>query len=111
MSSPSPPSFEVRLTDEAKEMLRAIARSDRRIASKLTDLMEDLRHHPDQKGFPLGGELTGLISRHAIGNRFRIIYGIDRNARIVSIISVGLREEGSRRDIYAETRRILRRKG
>lgn len=98
--------YSIDVMDEAKEMLRSIARSDKRIASKLSDLMEDLASLPDQKGRPLGGELTGLHSRHAIGNRFRIVYEIDRPHLAVSIISVGIREAGSRRDIYELTKRI-----
>lgn len=101
-----PPSYSVKVTDEAKEMLKAIARNDKRIASKLADLMEDLSILPDQKGDPLGGELTGLTSRHAIGNRFRIIYEIETSALKVRVISVGIREAGSRRDVYELTKRI-----
>lgn len=102
-------SYDVKVTDEAREMLNAIAKSDRRIATKLADLMEDLSSLPEQKGIPLGGELTGLHSRHAIGNRFRIIYEIETSVLKVSIISVGIREAGSRRDIYELTKRIRAR--
>lgn len=100
------PFYSVKVTDEAKEMLKVIARNDKRIASKLADLMEDLSTLPDQKGTPLGGELTGLHSRHAIGNRFRIIYEFEASTLKLSIISVGIREAGSRRDIYELTKRI-----
>lgn len=103
--------YSIEVMDEAKEMLHSIARSDKRIASKLADLMENLASLPGQKGRPLGGELTGLHGRHALGNRFPIVYEIDNAFLTVSIISVGIREAGSRRDIYELTKRIRGREG
>lgn len=104
------PLFTVDISDEAKERLWVIARNDKRIATKLADFMEDLNTLPEQKGRPLSGELSGLYSRHVIGNRFRIIYEIDRTACRVSVVSVGIREAGSRRDIYKLTKKIKARR-
>ena len=101
MSNRPLPAYHVIVTDEASELLESITARDRRIATQLADLMEDLAILPQQKGSPLRGELAGLMSRHCLGNRFRIIYSVNEAAHSVTIVSLGIRKEG---DKYALVR-------
>ncbi|MBI2345706.1 MAG: type II toxin-antitoxin system RelE/ParE family toxin [Deltaproteobacteria bacterium] len=101
--------YRVVLTDEAAALLETIAYRDRRIAGKLADSMEDLSTVPQLKGRCLRGEFAGCLSRHCLGNRFRIVYTIHEPARTVEVISLGIRKAGDRKDVYELTRKILNR--
>ena len=52
-------------------------------------------------GAPLVGELTGLLRIRV--RRFRIIYEVDRKARVIRIFAIG-----HRREVYEETADRLR---
>jgi len=87
-------------------MLGAI--QDRRIQEKIRDRIERLREDPEKQGKPLAGELEGLRTLRAVGQRYRILYRIQQDLVIVVIVAVGIRQEGSKRDVYALARRLVR---
>ena len=62
--------WHVFLTREAEEMLLAIR--DRRVRKLLHSRAIKLQNSPEQQGKPLIGELTGLRSIRAVGQRYRI---------------------------------------
>lgn len=101
--------MKVIVTAEAIALLESIALRDRRIATRLADLMEDLSSDPQLKGSHLRGEFAGLLSRHCLGNRFRIIYRIDASHHTVVIVSLGIRKAGDKNDVYELTKKIMRR--
>jgi mRNA interferase RelE/StbE len=100
--------YRVVLTHEAEAMLTALA--DRRVQQILLDKMRGLSHEPEKQGKPLVGDLSGYRSLRAAGQRYRIIYRIERKRITVVVIAAGLRKEGSRSDIYALAQKLLKLK-
>ncbi|MBI5245247.1 MAG: type II toxin-antitoxin system RelE/ParE family toxin [Elusimicrobia bacterium] len=87
-------------------MLAAI--TDRRIREQIAKRIDGLAHNPELQGKPLIGELSGLRSLRAAGQRYRIIYTVNRRIVTVIILAVGVREEGDRRDIYELAKKLIR---
>ena len=54
------------------------------------------------------GELAGFRSLRAAGQRYRIIYWVERHRVLVMILAVGLRKDGDRSDVYRLAQRLLR---
>ena len=82
------------LLDEAKEDLRDLDGTARRIVAKG---IEKLRTEPAQRGAPLGsrsaGNLTGL-RKLTVGNReFRIVYDVRDDGTIVVVWVIGRRAD------------------
>ena len=98
--------WKIVLTASAQAALEAVR--DRRIREKISDKIDGLAEEPDQQGKPLMGELSGYRSLRAVGQRHRIIYRIENDRVLVVIVALGLRKEGSRRDVYALARKLLR---
>lgn len=87
-------------------MLRAV--QDRRVRQIIARRIDDLAHEPEKQGRALLGELAGYRSVRAVGQRYRIIYRVEREGVQVLVIAMGLRREGSRGDIYALAQRLIR---
>jgi mRNA interferase RelE/StbE len=82
--------------------------SDRRVREKLRDAIDGLVEHPELRGKPLGDDLAGYRSVRAVGQRYRIIYRVERAIVTVVVVAAGIRKEGSREDIYALAKRLFR---
>ncbi len=100
--------YAVRFTDTYIHALSIIKRYDRRVALDVHQTAEDLALFPDKKGKPLVGQLSRLWSRRACGQRYRIIYRFDNEALTVDVIFVGIRKEGSKKDVYRAVRSALK---
>ncbi|MBI4355187.1 MAG: type II toxin-antitoxin system RelE/ParE family toxin [Candidatus Omnitrophica bacterium] len=98
--------YRVVITPSGLQTLAAIP--DRRIQQKIRERIDTLAHDPEQQGKPLGGELSGCRSLRAVGQRYRIIYRVDRAQIIVLILVVGLRKAGDKRDVYVLAKKLLR---
>jgi mRNA interferase RelE/StbE len=96
----------IALTPTAQRMLESI--TDRRVRRKVRERIDGLAHDPDQQGKPLLGELSGYRTLRAVGQRYRIIYRVDRGHVVVVVVAVGLRKEAHRDDVYALARKLLR---
>ncbi len=57
-------------------MLKAI--TDRRIREKLASVIDSLETDPELRGKPLDEDLAGYRSVRAVGQRYRIIYRVER---------------------------------
>ena len=91
--------------------LRALADiTDRRIRQKIRDRIDGLKDDPDTQGKPLTGELAGYRSLRAVGQRYRIIYQVERQRILVLIVMVGLRKQGDRADVYHLAQKLIRLK-
>jgi mRNA interferase RelE/StbE len=99
--------YQIEVTPTALESLEAIA--DRRTRSAIVRRIDSLGEEPDKKGKPLRGSLTGFMSTRAAGQRYRVVYRINDGDKRVLVYMVGLRREGSRRDIYALAERLVQR--
>lgn len=100
--------YRIFITPIALEMLGAIA--DRRIREKIRDIIDRLAHEPEKQGKSLLGELAGYRSIRAVGQRYRIIYKIEREKVVVLIVALGIRRKGSKADIYSLAKKLLRLK-
>lgn len=98
--------YRIVLTATALKLLEAI--SDRRIREKIRDRIDGLAHDPEQQGYPLGGNLAGIRSLRAVGQRYRILYRVERAKVLVIVLAVGLRKEGDRHDIYRLAQKLIR---
>jgi mRNA interferase RelE/StbE len=90
----------------AERQLEAI--KDRRILEKISKRIEDLRHNPDEQSKPMIGELAGYRSLRAVGQRYRILYKVKAQTVVVHIVTVGIRKEGDKADVYALAKKLLR---
>jgi mRNA interferase RelE/StbE len=81
---------------------------DRRVREKIRDRIDGLVEEPEKQGKPLTGELAGFRSLRAVGQRYRIIYKCEDGKIFVLVMAMGIRKEGSGKDIYALARKLLR---
>lgn len=98
--------FRIELTPTAVRLLGGIA--DRRVRETVFKRIEGLAKDPEMQGKPLIDELAGYRSLRAAGQRYRIIYRVERGRVIVVVVAVGLRREGDRADVYQLARKLFR---
>lgn len=90
--------YKIEITALALKLLGKI--KDRREQQVISKRIEQLKYEPDLQGKPLSGVLKGYRSIRTLGQRYRIVYRIDREKIIVIIVGVGIRKEGDKKDIY-----------
>ena len=98
--------FRIIVTPSAIAILKAVP--DRRIQQKLRDSIDRLAEEPEKQGKALTGDLFPYRSLRSVGQRYRIIYQVHRDAVTVEVLALGIRKEGSKRDIYALAKKLLR---
>ena len=98
--------YQVDILPPAQKMVLAIG--DRRIQEKLLERMTALANDPELQGKPLGDDLAGYRSVRAVGQRYRIIYRVERAIVTVVVVAAGIRKEGSREDIYRVAEKLIR---
>ena len=98
--------YRIVIQPTAFKLLREI--SDRRICQKISDRIDKLKESPEMQGKPLIGELDGYYSVRAVGQRYRIIYTIEQAQVTVMIVALGIRKDGSKQDVYALAKKLLR---
>ena len=81
---------------------------DRRVRDKIRDRIDGLAQEPEKQGKSLTGELTGYRSLRAVGQRYRVIYRIEEGKVLVLVMALGVRKEGSGKDIYVLAQKLLR---
>lgn len=96
--------FKLVISPTALEMLENV--QDKRVRRKLAERIEGLSVDPEKQGKALSGDLAGLRSVRAVGQRYRIIYRVKEAEVIVYVLAVGLRRERDKSDIYAISRRL-----
>ena len=70
--------------------------------------MDQLAKAPEQQGKPLVGELASFRSVRAVGQRYCIVYRVERREVVVVIVAVGKRKAGDKGDIYELAKKLLR---
>ena len=90
----------------AEKQLAAI--KDKRVQATISKRIDGLRSAPDEQGKPMIGELEGYRSVRAVGQRYRILYKVQAQEVIVIVVTVGMRKEGDRADVYALAKRLVR---
>lgn len=90
--------YDIEITPQAIELLSKI--KDRREQQTIKKRIEQLKFEPEKQGKSLSGALKGYRSIRALGQRYRIVYKVDREKIIVIVVGAGIRKEGSKKDIY-----------
>jgi mRNA interferase RelE/StbE len=63
---------------------------------------------PNPAGIFLALSVLSFSSMRAVGQKYRIIYRIERGIVTVLVVALGKRQSRSREDIYELTRKLLR---
>lgn len=95
----------IRWTETALRMAEGIR--DRRIRAVVFRRVGELARAPEL-GRALIGELADYRSLRAVGQRFRILYRVERDQVTVLVVAVGLRKEGDHADIYRLAQKLVR---
>lgn len=98
--------FAVTWTQTALKLVEAIP--DLRVRRLISERVDQLAKSPEQQGKPLIGELAGCRSVRTVGQRYRIVYRVERRAIIVVIVAAGRRRAGDKGDIYELAKKLLR---
>lgn len=98
--------WRVEIAVDALKHLQGI--TDKRVRENLFKRIEQLATDPERQGKPLQNELSGLRSVRAIGQRYRIVYRVERERVIVIVVAVGIRRQGDRSDIYEIAAKLIR---
>jgi mRNA interferase RelE/StbE len=99
--------YQIEITLIALKALEAI--TDRRTRSAIMRRIDTLAEEPEKQGKPLRGWLAGFWSIRAAGQRYRVVYRVENAKQLVPVYIVGIRKEGSRRDIYALAKHLVQR--
>ena len=98
--------FRVEWAPTAVRALRAVA--DKRVERKIFERTQALGSDPESQGKALVGPLAGYRSVRAVGQRYRIVYHVERGRVVVIVLAVGLRKDGDRNDIYDLMKKLVR---
>ena len=98
--------WEVIISAVAEKQLVAI--TDKRVQRGLIRAIDSLEDDPLTREKPLSGWLAGCFSIRAEAERYRIIFKGDRQAGRVFVLTIGLRKQGERADVYALAERLIR---
>jgi mRNA interferase RelE/StbE len=98
--------YQVDILPTAQQMVLEIV--DRRIQEKILERMTALDTDSELQGKPLGDDLKGYRSIRAVGQRYRVLYRVERSNVTVVIVAAGIRKAGSREDIYRVATKLVR---
>ena len=98
--------YRIFIQPTALKMLKEI--SGHHIRGKVAERIDSLAQEPEKQGKPLLKELAGYRSLRAAGQRYRIIYSVNRTDYSISVVAVGIRKEGNKNDIYNLARKLVR---
>ena len=99
--------YQIEITPAALEALEKI--TDRRTRSAIVRRIDVLVEEPEKQGKPLRGWLARFRSVRAAGQRYRVVYRVEDARKRVLVYMVGIRREGSRRDVYELAERLVQR--
>lgn len=98
--------YKIIIAPTALKMLKGI--TDRRVRDLIIKRIDQLTDEPEKQGKPLIEELSGYRSLRAAGQRYRIAYRMVNDKIMVYVVAVGIRREGSSKDIYNLARKLIR---
>ena len=99
--------YHIEITPTALKELEVI--TDRRTRSSIVRRIDTLVEEPEKQGKPLRGWLAGFLSVRAAGQRYRVVYRVEAARKRVLVYMIGIRREGSRRDVYALAEHLVQR--
>lgn len=98
--------YSIEFAPRARSMLLALpdARERKLIEKRIDRLAEE----PERQGKALGDDLAGYRSVRAVGQRYRIVYRVERGKVVVVVVALGRRKAGSKKDVYSVVKKLLR---
>lgn len=100
-----PDTFDIILDAAAQADLEGI--SDNRTYTAIESKIDELATEPDKRGKALQGSLAEYRVVRAAGQRYRVIYQVALLEGIVTVVVIGIRKEGDKRDAYRIAKRRL----
>jgi mRNA interferase RelE/StbE len=94
------------IADRAENHLKDI--KDSQIQKRILQRIERLQYDPDKQGKPLEGNLEGIRSVRAVGQRYRILYRIEEEHVIVVVVTIGIRKDGDKKDAYELAKKLAK---
>jgi mRNA interferase RelE/StbE len=88
ITQPANDEYVIEFTPLALEMLAEV--KDKRHQQSLSDRIEKLKTEPEKQGKSLVDELKGYRSIRAVGQRYRIIYKVEREKVVVLVVGMGI---------------------
>ncbi|HEY6405869.1 MAG TPA: type II toxin-antitoxin system RelE/ParE family toxin, partial [Ktedonobacteraceae bacterium] len=70
--------------------------------------LKRLEYEPELQGKPLIDGLASYRSVRAVGQRYRIIYRVDGEQVTVLVVTVGIRKDGDKKDVYQLAKKLIR---
>jgi mRNA interferase RelE/StbE len=98
--------FRIVLTQTALRNLESI--SDLKIRGQIIEKIDTLVDEPEERGKPLTFDLSGYLSLRAAGQRYRIIYRVERKVVVVVVVAIGIRKGKSKADIYQLAKKLIK---
>ena len=95
--------YTIQYTVSALDALRGL---DGGIRKTILKKVRGLEQNPEQQGKALIAQLAGFRSIQTAG-RYRIIYTIEDQKVLVTVVSVGIRKEGDKKDVYALAKKLV----
>ena len=90
--------FTVELNQDAEADLLAI--TDTRVRRTISEGLLRLETEPAKRGKPLRNELKGYYRIELAGSRYRAIYSVAVKRGVVTVVVIGIRKAGDKRDAY-----------
>ncbi len=98
--------WKIRLTAAADRQFDAIG--DKRIQESINKRINGLKQEPEKQGKPLSDDLVGYRSIRAVGQRYRIIYKVEAEVVSVLVVTLGIRKDKDKKDVYELAKRLAR---
>ena len=90
--------FSIIFTANAQADLDAI--KDARTYQAIERKIDELETEPEKRGKPLGDDLAAYRVVRAAGQRYRVVYQVAMLEGVVTVVVIGIRKEGDKRDVY-----------
>jgi len=98
--------YSVEITDVASKEIKKICKAHgKKVCQQMHTALKSLEDRPDLKGKPLRGGLREFRSIRC--GRFRVIYKLVEGKAVVLVVGIGLREDGSKNDVYVQVKKFL----
>ena len=98
------PRCRIVLTATAEKALAAV--KDVRVKAILSARIDKLTEEPEKQGKPLSSDLAGRRGVCAVGQQYRILYQVQQEIVVVSVLMMGLRKESDKQDVYVVAERV-----
>jgi mRNA interferase RelE/StbE len=97
--------YRIKITKIAADNIQEIEKSAQ---IQIINKIEKLKEEPTLLEKPLRGLLKDYRSIRPAGQRYRIIYKVIDNEIIVIVVTVGIRKDGDKKDIYELMKKYIK---